>query len=233
MIPVAELRNRDKALYWNGTVVFDKVKGKAYHLRELADEAHVCPVGSSRVSRVIPLEEFSKNFLANRLALGWINCDVACMYAWSSPGRGNRKAYTFQDVRCISPVYDDAALMYRQIKRAALAEDPYLDNGIPDTMRAVQDSLSALSSLKPNSINYFKEYGQEHYKLDDAISLMQAGKRLGCALDLSWALLSTAEDGEDECSVMYHDARAGTYHFEKGFIVDEGKEELETAWSRL
>lgn len=233
MIPLNDIRNRDKQLYWSDTIVFDKAKGRAMYLAVLADQAIVQPIGGDNQT-VFSLEEFSERFITHRFPVGWINCDSACMYGSSSPGRSNRKAYTFRDITVFSPIYTDASSVYSHIKRRVRREDPYFEQGIPKELADAQDLLGILAPLKANATRYFRAYNTDFYSLQDAIDLIADGTRVGCALSFSWALAYRATNREDECSIFYHDCPVATYNLtENRAIFDEDKQDLIPTWSRL
>lgn len=234
MIPVKDLPDRDKELYYRNTVIFNKETGKAELLRNVAGNLAEIMDINGRNLHTISVERLEERYLLYRRTLGWTNAGIGCMYAYSNPGRGNRKAYSMDELVIVSPIYTDVYTVY-SLRRAEVAnKDPYFESKLPEDLESINNALRSIEYLKPRSVKYLSNYNSEKFfSVNEALTLLNDNSRMGCAINNSWAIINTVDNNAKESMIYYQDEPVGTIKLTTGDINFNENKDLEVAWSRV
>lgn len=230
---IHDMSARDRGMYWNGSIVFNKRTGKAYYVDECSDVAVIHSVSSPR-RKEVELDDFQEKYLIHRTKLGWINVGIACMFGYSAPGRSNRKAYVPQEIKVVSPVYNHLIELFTQEHTKQREEDPFLEKGTPDKLKHIKGVISKASMLEPHPNKYLKGHGTLGYFTKEQVFDRISRDRVGCALSPYWAVIQLPSNSE-HMAAIYHQGRiVGSANLEdREFSIYPRYNELKPAWRRI
>lgn len=243
MIPVRELRTRDRGAYYSDTIVFRIRDSKPFRVLEFNEEddyLQIIAVDKPDHARTqtIHVNDLQDNFILHRPLLGWRNYGLGCIFASSTPGRGYKKGYTREDFICTSPIHDHTIKL---LEEAHAQFQRKLREGLPDDalkehereMANIDKAISSMEYLNPNPRNYLSAYSQPFVSKNDAIELV-SNNYLGVATNPHWAIIQLPNNSKERATVFYQDSAVGSIDLTNHRATFFAKcKELESAWNRI
>lgn len=236
MIDLKDMSPDDKSLYWRDCYVFDSVNKIPYIVTGYNGSFRVVNV-LNRAESGVSNSRFASDFLFHRPRLGWRNVDQYSLYAYSYPGRSNRKALSSQEVVVEFPFYNELSSAYTAISRKFYRS---CDNGRPCTdlekdVRTLCETLEYMGNtaqVRNLQDYYMRNFFSDFFSREDAVEQVLMGRRASAAINPTWAVSITPTLYKKAAAIMYDNKEVGIVTPDE-VVFPNTQETLEAAWNRL
>lgn len=237
MIDLKDMSPDDKSMYWRNCYVFDFEHKIPYIVTGYDGSFRVTNLLNSQDSGVSNAR-FARDFCTHRPPLGWRNVGPYALYAYSYPGRSNRKALSHQEVIVEFPFYSSIASVYSKMRNKMFMINEAgqeVSADMKEDMKALCTALESISrtrAARDSRNSYMRNFFSDFLPKDQAIQSVLSGKRASAAINSTWAITITTALYKGAAAIMYDDDEVGVVT-EQDVVFPDTQEALEAAWNRL